>query len=317
MEELWIATNYFNGTISSHVGKMINLTYVSMGPNSFTGAIPSEVGLLTSMTAMRIGHTNVTGYLPTEVGLCTNLSTIAIRDNNLFGTIPSELGLLTKMTTFLGLSNSWTGTLPTELGLWSSFDHHFVLSNSNLTGPIPSEFVSVQLLSFTVSGWFLIKCYSLYHFVLSMQGLLGKAKRMIISNNMLTGNLPTELGNMHGLEWLLLDSNQLSGPIPSELGLLDSNAELVKVVQVPGRVPDDGLRNITSISLHTNDLTGTVPSSLGMLGKLKALDIYNNTWLTGEIPTSLCDLESWPEGGGLKIECELVSCNCSACDCLP
>ena len=146
-----------------------------------------------------------------------------------------------------------------------------------------------------------------------MQGLLRKVKRLLISNNMFTGTLPTELGNMHGVERLWLQNNQLSGPIPSELGLLDSNTEPIEVV----RVIDKGIRNVTSILLHDNDLTGTVPSSLGMLGMLKALEIYNNSGLTGDIPTSLCDLESWPEGGGLKIDCELVSCNCSACNCLP
>ena len=138
------------------------------------------------------------------------------------------------------------------------------------------------------------------------------ARKIDLSQNGLTGTIPTELGNLHGSTALSLFSNQLTGPIPSELGLLDSNTEPLETV----RGTDDGIRNVTIISLFDNELTGTVPFSLGMLGKLKALEVYNNSGLRGTIPVNLCELGSWPEGGGIKIDCEMINCTCGACVCL-
>ena len=133
-----------------------------------------------------------------------------------------------------------------------------------------------------------------------------------LANHRLTGTLPTELGNLYGVLSLTLSGNKLSGPIPSELGLLDSNTEPLEIL----RGKDDGTRNVTRIALNDNDLSGTVPASLGMLGMLKTLLIYNNTGLTGTIPAAVCNLSSWPEAGGINLDCQNVNCTCSACLCV-
>ena len=146
----------------------------------------------------------------------------------------------------------------------------------------------------------------------ALQGLLVKAKSIVLSQNGLSGTIPTEFGNLYGATVLDLSGNQLSGPIPSELGAMDSNAQPLELT----RSNDDGTRNTTQINLGGNELTGTVPASLGMLGELRVLDISGNIELTGTIPESLCVLESWPDGGGIKLECELVNCTCDACACL-
>ena len=146
-----------------------------------------------------------------------------------------------------------------------------------------------------------------------LQGLLGLARNIDLSQNGFTGTLPTELGNLRGSAVLSLFDNQLSGPIPSELGLLDSNTEALDLIR-PREY--EGIRNVTKILLYDNELTGTVPSSLGMLGMLKALEIYNNSGLSGTIPASLCGLGSLSEVGGIKLDCELNNCTCDACSCM-
>ena len=136
-------------------------------------------------------------------------------------------------------------------------------------------------------------------------------KTLSLGNQHFTGTLPTELGNLYGVLSLTLSGNKLSGPIPSELGLLDSNTEIIDLIR-----KENSYRNVTRIALNDNDLTGTVPASLGMLGMLKTLLIYNNTGLTGTIPAAVCNLSSWPEAGGINLDCQNVNCTCGACLCV-
>jgi len=100
----------------------------------------------------------------------------------------------------------------------------------------------------------------------------GHVSWLYLYNNQLTGEIPTELGNLSNLESLLLSSNQLTGKIPRELG---------------------NLSNLESLSLRNNQLTGEIPSELGNLTKLESLDLDDNQ-LCGEIPVELKNLSSLP-----------------------
>ena len=65
----------------------------------------------------------------------------------------------------------------------------------------------------------------------------------------LTGEIPSEIGNLTNLTFLSLGDNQLTGSIPSEIG---------------------NLTNLTfsSCRLDNNQLTGSIPSELGNLTNL-------------------------------------------------
>jgi len=74
-------------------------------------------------------------------------------------------------------------------------------------------------------------------------------ERLDLSSNQLSGEIPSEIGQL-GLGLVLLDlsANQLSGPIPSQLG-------------------QSGFLEV--LDLSRNDLTGVVPSQLGQAGGLR------------------------------------------------
>ena len=57
----------------------------------------------------------------------------------------------------------------------------------------------------------------------------------------MTGEIPSELGNLANLQWLHLSNNQLTGEIPSELG---------------------NLANLQWLSLSNNQLEGCIPRGL-------------------------------------------------------
>ena len=79
-------------------------------------------------------------------------------------------------------------------------------------------------------------------------------------------SVPSELGNLSGLERLWLYDNQLSGAIPSALG---------------------NLANLEELYLWDNRLSGEIPVELGNLSNLKGLGIGGNEFLSGCVPTSL------------------------------
>jgi len=64
---------------------------------------------------------------------------------------------------------------------------------------------------------------------------------LILSENQLTGSIPSEIGNLTNLTKLYLSDNQLTGSIPSEIG---------------------NLTNLTQNFLDNNQLTGQIPESI-------------------------------------------------------
>ncbi|SVC98725.1 uncharacterized protein METZ01_LOCUS351579, partial [marine metagenome] len=71
-----------------------------------------------------------------------------------------------------------------------------------------------------------------------------------LSNNGLTGEIPTGIGNLINLTYLNLSHNELSGEIPTEIG---------------------NLTNLAELALSRNQLSGEIPSEIGNLTNLSIL----------------------------------------------
>ena len=84
----------------------------------------------------------------------------------------------------------------------------------------------------------------------------------------LSGEIPSEIGNLTNLTYLNLFGNQLSGPIPSELW---------------------NLVNLTYLNLGANQLTGTISPEISKMRNLNSLYLNDNQF-TGELPESICNL---------------------------
>lgn len=120
----------------------------------------------------------------------------------------------------------------------------------------------------------------------------GVLSRLDLCHNHLTGTLPGELGNLHGLEDLQLCDNSITGEIPSELGNLARLQRLeLDRNSLTGEIPSDlgNLTQLRRLELHTNSLTGEIPSELGNLVQLQILELDANS-LSGEIPSELGNL---------------------------
>ncbi len=122
----------------------------------------------------------------------------------------------------------------------------------------------------------------------------GCVTELDLSSNDLSGNIPSELGDLNNLERLHLHGNQLSGSIPAELGNLNNLTTLFLYDnQLSGSIPAElgNLSNLTELWLSTNDLTGSIPMELGNLSNLTELRLGSND-LTGSIPAELGNLSN-------------------------
>ncbi|KAL6294008.1 hypothetical protein ACE6H2_002150 [Prunus campanulata] len=94
------------------------------------------------------------------------------------------------------------------------------------------------------------------------KSILGLVKRIDLSSNRLTGEIPSEITHLVELVSLNLSRNQLTGQITPEIG---------------------NLQSLDSLDLSRNRISGRIPTSLARIDRLAVLDLsYNN--LSGQIP---------------------------------
>ncbi len=91
-----------------------------------------------------------------------------------------------------------------------------------------------------------------------------------LPTNNVTGQIPSDIGNLTALQQIDFHGNSVGGQIPSEIG---------NIV---------GLQNL---ALYNNQLSGSLPSSIGSLSGLQYFDAAYNK-LTGTIPSTFSSLTS-------------------------
>ena len=114
-------------------------------------------------------------------------------------------------------------------------------------------------------------------------------RRLDLSYNQLSGEIPAELANLAHLQYLNLNGNQLSGMIPIELGKIPNLRSLdLSDNQLSGEIPAElgNLPNLEDLDLSDNQLGGEIPAELGNLPNLRLLFLQGNQ-LSGAIPIEL------------------------------
>ncbi len=141
------------------------------------------------------------------------------------------------------------------------------------------------------TNWLTDKHVSTWHGVIAFDGRVSVVN---LSENNLTGEIPTELGGLSHLRRLYLQRNGLSGPIPPELGNLTRNEVLfLHRNALSGTIPAElgNLSNLRWLALNANQLSGTIPAQLGDLSELRWLNFDENE-LSGSVPAELGNLSN-------------------------
>ena len=211
------------------------------------------------VTELHLSGLGLTGQVPFELGSLSNLQELYLGGNRLTGCVPD------------GLRDVPNNDLA-RLGLPFCSEHPCVAggavvdtTNFGLMSDCDSLLTARDTLAGTASlNWAADTPITQWDGVI-VGGTPKRVRGLSLEDGRLTGEIPTELGNLANLRWLYLYNNQLTGEIPKELG---------------------SLANLESLSLWGNQLTGEIPKELGSLANLLGLYLSKNH-LTGCIPYGL------------------------------
>jgi len=246
------------GTISTAIGKLVELERLEYDNNGLTGTIPSEIGLLTKLSGLQIDGNLLIGTIPTELGNLIDLMELDLDKNELFGSIPTEIGRMVNLIELDLKKNQLLGTIPTEVGRLLNLKT-LQSGNNVMTGSLPTEL-----------------------------GALINLTDLELNNNSITGRLPTQLGKLTQLNTFDLGYNDLTGSIPTEIGFMESLTLIsLRGNSLRGTIPSEIglLTTLTEIQLEGNDFTGTVPVEVASMERLEVLTFGGS--LTGDIPGNI------------------------------
>ncbi|XP_023639072.1 probable LRR receptor-like serine/threonine-protein kinase At3g47570 [Capsella rubella] len=286
-----LGQNNLKGKLPASLGNLTSLMEVSFTDNSIEGEVPDDIARLTQMEALQLSSNKFSGSFPPSIYNLSSLVFLNIFRSGFSGSLKPDLGhLLANLEELTMGRNYFIGAVPTTLSNISSLQT-LGMEYNFLTGSISPSFgkvTSLQHLSFLGNDlgsrsvgdldFFgaLTNCTQLQEIDVGDNKLGGDLPPSIanlstnlvylsIQKNLITGNIPHDIGNLISLQSLGLHENRLTGPLPTSIG---------KLLQLEG------------LNLNSNRISGEIPTSLGNITRLDLLYLFNNSF-EGVVPSSL------------------------------
>ncbi|PRQ58027.1 putative non-specific serine/threonine protein kinase [Rosa chinensis] len=286
-----LSSNHISRELPDCWRHWVNLDLLDLSNNSFSGKIPPNIGCLLRIKTLKLRRNRLVGELPSSLKSCTSLNVIDLGDNKLSSSVPEWLGVCLPNLVILMLQfNQFSGSLPSQL-CHLAYLQILDVSVNEISGTIPKCLNNLTSSAQEGNSNLTIRhsfntseaeppMSSLYYeddatfmwkgTLCSYKSTLGLVKRIDLSSNRLTGEIPSEITHLVGLVSLNLSRNNLSGKIPLEIGKLKS---------------------LDSLDLSRNKIGGRIPTSLARIDRLTYMNLsYNN--LSGEIPTAPASSET-------------------------
>lgn len=239
LDFLLLSNNSLAGSFPTVLRNSTNLKMLDLSWNKLSGRLPTWIGELTGLSFLRLGHNMFSGNIPLEILNLSSLQFLDLSSNNLSGAVPWHLEKLTGMTTLMGNRQDI-----------SSIPLGYIRGNGENDISIDEQFEEVFLI--ITKGQKLKYSKGLDYFV-----------SIDLSENSLSGEIPSNITSLDALINLNLSSNHLRGRIPNKIGALNA---------------------LESLDLSENRLSGEIPPSLSNLTSLSYMNLsYNN--LSGRIPS--------------------------------
>ncbi len=273
LTELFLKNYLFLKSLPKEIGKLINLTKLSLNNNNLS-FLPKEIWELTNLTWLDLGN-NELSELPKEIGQLTNLTWLNLQGSKViyvesyndypekywFTQLPKEIGQLINLLE-LNFANNELTQLPKEI--WKLTNLTKLNLEGNNFSELPKEIGQLSnLLELNLSG----------------NGLMELPKEIGEITNLTELHLGSTTVDFVGFEnesWITEIGNQLTR-LPSQLGQLTNLLVLDlaqnKLVELPKEIGQ--LSSLTSLNLDINKLI-KLPKEIGQLGNLVLLSLCRN-----------------------------------------
>ncbi len=326
LNNLTLFGNRLSGNIPAKLGNLSNLEDFYLSSNQLSGNIPPELGNLTSLICLRIENNQLSENIPSELGNLSNLKMLILAGNQLSGKIPYKLADLDSLEYINVSNNNLSGCyFDSFIGWCSKFDNQHISAGNNFDiswedfCATEDAACQLDLPNCHFDDW--IACQALYESTngnnwsintgwaqLTDEGPTedcnlgelhgvtlnedGRVASIILTENHLSGEIPTELVRLNNLNSLILNNNDLHGNIPAQIFDLTNLNELeLSHNELTGNLPSDiqNLIDIIILDLSHNQLSENIPSEIGALSNLQEIDLSNNTF-SNNLPTELGNL---------------------------
>jgi Leucine-rich repeat (LRR) protein len=268
LQYLDLSDNDFKGSIPNCSGKLM-LEFLNMSSNTLSG-FPSYFFNTSCVVALDLSYNQFMGSLYWTKNLY-QIKLLMLGTNMFEGHIPEDLCHLRYLNIIDLSHNKLLGSLPPCIGgisfgyhpndtnFWSMYsDFNFDVGQPDVNSDDPSfsYYDSILLRGFTFSTKGNLYMYG--------RGFLNLMSGIDLSMNMLSGEIPWEIGNLSHVKSLNLSHNFFTGQIPATFANLSA---------------------IESLDLSHNELSGPIPWQLTRMSSLEVFSVaYNN--LSGCIPNS-------------------------------
>ncbi|QCD77929.1 protein brassinosteroid insensitive 1 [Vigna unguiculata] len=234
MQRLNFMWNNISGSIPKEVGNIKSLELLLLNGNNLTGPLPEEIGYLPNLDRIQIDQNHISGPIPTSFANLNKTKHFHMNNNSLSGQIPPELSQLPNLVHLLLDNNNLSGFLPPELYKMpklliiqldnNNFEGNSIpdtygnmskllkmsLRNCSLTGPVPDLSRIPHLLYLDLS-------FNQLNESIPANKLSENITTIDLSNNRLTGNIPSYFDDLPSLQKLSLANNSLNGSVSSSI----------------------------------------------------------------------------------------------------
>ena len=296
LTELALSDNYLEGSIPAGIGNNPYLGFLELSRNNLSGLLPPSLFNLSSLYYFFASVNQLQGHLPSDLGRSLpSIQQLGIVENRFTGALPLSLTNLSRLQSLHAGSNSFNGIVPSALGKLQNLEL-FTMGNNMLEANNEEEWEFIG--SLANCSRFQVLAFGWNRFAGKLPGSLVNLSTNLhmlqISNNNISGVIPSDIGNLEGLEMLDFGKNLLTGVIPESIGKLIGLQQLgLNSNYLSGHLPSSigNLSRLLLLYADDNSFEGPIPPSIGNLIKLLALDLSNSNF-TGLIPKEIMELPS-------------------------